>query len=126
MAHESELQSLEIALTVNTTRRDSGRVRSLLAEDFREFGSSGCIYTKADMIDHLLDESPVGISLSDFEETEISPEVVLLTYRSIREVLGGASVHALRSSLWVRRDDRWQMLFHQGTRVDPSPAGDNP
>jgi hypothetical protein len=27
------------------------------------------------------------------------------------------ATHALRSSLWVYRNGRWQMIFHQGTRL---------
>jgi len=35
-----------------------------------------------------------------------------------RSVAGpGWKPPSLRSSLWVRRDNRWQMVFHQGTRL---------
>ena len=46
------------------------------------------------------------MTASDVRATEVAGGVVLVTYEA------GAS---LRSSLWVRSDDGWRVLFHQGT-----------
>jgi hypothetical protein len=44
-----------------------------------------------------------------------------VTYRAVRrDESDHSEVASLRSSLWVIRDGRWQMLFHQGTRVPTS------
>ncbi len=40
-----------------------------------------------------------------------------LRYRSERAENDGERFVVLRSSLWVERDKRRQMLFYQGTRV---------
>jgi hypothetical protein len=42
---------------------------------------------------------------------------VLVTYFS-RTTDEAGSRAALRSSIWKRDGDRWQMLFHQGTPTD--------
>ncbi|MFY9909484.1 MAG: hypothetical protein WAK56_06575 [Candidatus Sulfotelmatobacter sp.] len=47
----------------------------------------------------------------------IVPELVQVTYRTLKRVPGDKPQAALRSSLWIRRGDKWQMLFHQGTKV---------
>ena len=44
------LKALELGLLSNTTRKNAARVSSVLADSFREFGSSGCVYTKADVV----------------------------------------------------------------------------
>ncbi|NLU42649.1 MAG: DUF4440 domain-containing protein [Firmicutes bacterium] len=53
---------------------------------------------------------------TDFEARQIGPDVVLLTYRAaVRDRDMGRTTWTLRSSLWRRRDDEWQLVFHQGT-----------
>jgi hypothetical protein len=110
----AHLFRLEQQLLQPSTRRDAAALTSLLAEDFREFGSSGRIYTRQQIIDALETESPHTILLSDPLCQQVAEEVALLTYRTAAP---RTASHALRSSLWVYRDDRWQMIFHQGTRI---------
>ena len=111
----AQLQSLEEELLRPDVRRNSARVAELLADDFREFGASGRIFDKASILRELSDESPARLSLSDFACRQIAPDAVLVTYRSTRSDRAGERT-ALRSSLWLHRDGRWQLLFHQGTR----------
>ncbi len=111
------LQSLEERLLKCEVRKDAKQISKLLTDDFREFGAAERAYTKAEIIDALLSEEPVAYSLRDFETYPLSEGAVLATYISIRKVLGQKPVEAMRSSVWVLRDDRWQMLFHQGTRI---------
>lgn len=111
-----ELRKLEEQLLQPEFRRNRQAVGSLLAPEFREFGSSGRIYTRQEILDLLESESRRQVDLTEFHSTRIGPDVVLVTYRSHN--LNNSSV-SLRSSLWVRREDRWLLLFHQGT---PIPA----
>ena len=60
------LKAFESELLLNTTRKNAVRVTSLLADDFREFGSSGRTYSEGDIVGTLLEESPVSISPSNF------------------------------------------------------------
>ncbi|HTC76805.1 MAG TPA: nuclear transport factor 2 family protein [Edaphobacter sp.] len=114
----AHLFDLEQQLLQPSTRRDPTALTSLLAKDFREFGSSGRIYSRQQIIDALAAESPRTITLSDPLCQQLAEDIALLTYRSTRTTTTlQAASRALRSSLWVYRDNRWQMLFHQGTPI---------
>jgi glyoxylase I family protein len=110
----AELRRLEQALADRDPEGIDGGLPSLLADDFREFGRSGTVWTR-DSIAPLLERGAVaeGVRLDDFEVHELSDGVVLVTYR-------GAM--ALRSSIWIRRAGRWQLRFHQGTPVPDARA----
>jgi hypothetical protein len=113
----AHLIQLEQQLLQPSTRRDEVALRSLLAEDFREFGSSGRIYTRQQIISALAGESPRTITLRDPLCRQLAADIALLTYHSSRTTAPGAASQALRSSLWIYRDNRWQMIFHQGTPI---------
>ena len=117
------LRQLEEQLLAPEVRRSAERVGRMLADDFVEFGSSGRAYDKAQIIEALQQEAPdpdVRIRVTEFAARRLAPEVVLVTYRSVRQgAPGAAQVSRLRSSIWKMIDGRWQMVFHQGT-----PAND--
>lgn len=106
------LQGLEESLLVPHVRK-SAQLTELLAEDFIEFGSSGRVYTRADLVDVLQEEQPVTQTTSDFRVLLLAPNVALLTYRIHRHT--DPPVHTLRCSAWRMSDGRWQMVFHQAT-----------
>jgi len=122
------LENLENFLFDPIARRDISAVSNLLAEEFREFGSSGRVYTKLDILAELSTEQPVVITLTDFVCQLTSPTTALVTYKSLSSHENRAPTQALRSSVWVLRtipshfgrssaeEASWQMLFHQGTR----------
>ncbi|HWZ52335.1 MAG TPA: DUF4440 domain-containing protein [Granulicella sp.] len=116
----TRLQQLEENLLDPAVRKDPAQLASLLADDLREFGSSGRAYSKADIIAHLQSEpsSSSTLSLSDFATQLLAPNVVLATYVSTRQDQAtGETTQALRSSIWIHRDQSWQMHFHQGTPI---------
>lgn len=116
---ESQLRKLEMDLLRPEVRRNPEMLASLLAEEFREFGSSGRIYTRDEIVNLLSAEFPWTFSVTDFSVTTPAAGAALVTYQATRhsESLPEES-KSLRSSLWVLRDDRWKMLFHQGTKVN--------
>lgn len=119
-----ELRELEERLLRPGFRRSRPAVSALLAEDFIEYGSSGRIFDKQQILDLLGAEPEQRIAIAQFEARPLSADVVLVTYRSIRPdgpPEPGAAF--LRSSLWVRRQGRWQIVFHQGTRAAPDLPG---
>jgi hypothetical protein len=119
----AHLQHLEERLLDPIVRRDPAQLDALLADDFREFGSSGRSYTKADMLDFLHSEptSIFTLSLRDFTLQLLSPTIALATYLSTRrDHATGKTTEALRSSIWTLQNDTWQMRFHQGTRIPGS------
>jgi hypothetical protein len=110
------LLKLEQRLMDPAFRKDRAQVSALVAEGFREFGSSGRVWSR----DKILNPSETGQPaplVQDFAINTIVPELVQATYRTLKTILGGTPQSALRSSLWIRRGDGWQMLFHQGTRI---------
>lgn len=119
----AEIRALEEALHRPEVRGSRAAVEALLAEDFFEFGSSGTVYRRPQIIDLLVAEAsdvPAGaLRADDYALTPISADAVLLTYRTTREADGAPGRAVLRSSIWRRSGDGWRLVFHQGT---PSTA----
>lgn len=113
------LRTLEESLLRNAVRKNEAQLSELLAEDFREYGCSGRVYSKAEMIAYLRDESYAPFYLTKFELRVLSPSLALVTYRAVRGRPEEKPSESWRSSLWELRDGRWQMLFHQGTKIPP-------
>lgn len=111
-----QIRGLELELLTSATRKNAERVAALLSDDFREFGSSGRVYTKDEIIATLQQEPDTPISAVDVEVRLLSDHVALVTYKSIVALPEGEST-ALRSSIWANEDGRWTMLFHQGTKL---------
>jgi ribonuclease HI len=108
----AELEDLERSL-LNIDARKSNLMVELLSEDFQEFGSSGVIHTKDDVVASLRSELPTHISAENVKVRLLSPQTALLTYRACRHT--DPPIYSLRSSIWQRGPAGWQMLFHQGT-----------
>jgi hypothetical protein len=111
---EQQLIELEWALWRAETRFDAEFMERTLAPDFAEFGRSGRVYARADTL--AVGGDSIDAKLRDFQFAMLAEDVALLTY--ISEVQHEQLDIANRSSVWVRRDGRWQLRFHQGT-----PAG---
>ena len=113
---EEVLRTLEERLLCSDIRQSAADLDALLADDFLEFGSSGRVYNKQQVIAALQQETPTAISLTDFRARRLAPEIVLVTYRAIRSgSTETPAAYSLRSSLWQVIDGRWQLIFHQGT-----------
>jgi hypothetical protein len=115
---EAHLRGLEEDLLRPEIRRSRAELEARLAPEFAEFGRSGRVYDRAALIAALADEEPGMVVISAFTVRLLAPGVALATYRSRAIGLGGRPVLALRSSIWRRDDERWLLVFHQGT-----PAG---
>jgi hypothetical protein len=113
----AHLFCLEQQLLGPSIRFDAAALTSLLTENFREFGSSGRIYTRQQIIDALAAESPRNIILSDPVCQQLTEDTALLTYRSTPTIERDVASHALRSSLWIYRDHRWQMLSTRAPQI---------
>lgn len=119
----AEIQALEEALHRPEIRRSRAAVEDLLSEGFVEFGSSGAVWNREEIIDLLVNEdSPADesdLETSDYTLLVISEDAVLLTYRTRRSNPDGSARKVLRSSIWKRVGLQWKMLFHQGTVENP-------
>jgi hypothetical protein len=117
MTLADQLRELEQSLLRNEVRRDPARASALIADDFREFGRSGRIFDKPLILKLLQEEPPIEVKLHDFVCVPLAEQAALVTYRTVRLEPDDEKIEALRSSVWVLRDNRWQVLFHQGTRT---------
>jgi hypothetical protein len=121
-ALEQHLLSLEEDLLQPVTRKDAGKLASLLSEDFVEFGSSGRVFDKSSVIATLGDEVPVHSTISQFKASPLGQDTVLVTYRVARcGEPTGTRVDSLRSSVRKHVNGAWRLTFHQGT---PTSEGD--
>jgi hypothetical protein len=120
-AETTLLLHLEEELLKPEVRRSANQVGHLLADESIEFGSSGRVFDKRQIIEALQQETPyptIRISIVDFtaRRLDLAANVVLVTYRTIQQ--SGPEVperSRLRSSIWKLIEGRWQMVFHQGT-----------
>ncbi len=111
------LREYEEKLLNYSVRKSADAVSSMLCDDFREFGSSGRVFSKPEMIASLQAESPRQVLMEDFRAELIAESVALVTYTTSKEEPAAGTVKALRSSLWLYRSGEWKMLFHQGTKI---------
>lgn len=112
---EKQILQFEEKLIHPSTRRSSKELAQLIADNFIEFGSSGKVYTKQQVIEALDKEMPDKITIENFTCTELSMEIALVTYHSTRHKQDGDKIFCLRSSVWKLFDDGWKIIFHQGT-----------
>jgi hypothetical protein len=112
------LRACEEALLDPVVRRDRARVAALLAGDFLEFGSSGRVWSREEILELLAIEDYQPRAIEDFNCNGIAEGVVLITYRTVRtDPDSGQNSTALRSSIWIEEAGEWRMRLHQGTKV---------
>jgi len=105
---EGEICELEERLASPGVRTSVDTLESIVSEQFVEFGSSGHIYTKRDVIRQMLAAPNITVTFTDFRVLAVSSDVALATYRT---------PNSLRSSVWRREGEFWRIVFHQGTTV---------
>jgi len=111
---ETQIRELEASLHSAEVRRSTDRLRELLAEEFVEFGASGAVLTRRDILESVSSEEPRTILMEDPDVRLLPPNCALITYRALITTRAGVR-QSLRSSLWRREGSRWRMIFHQGT-----------
>jgi hypothetical protein len=103
----------ELRLLDPAVRSSADRIAQLLHPEFTEIGASGRLYTRPEIIAHLVEEpreSQEPIEVTDMAARLLAPGVVHLTYATRK-----GDRRARRSSLWCSTDDGWRLYFHQGT-----------
>lgn len=108
---------LEKALLTPAVRASHEQLMLHLADDFFEVGASGDMFGKGFVLSHLPEEpESTRFEGRDFTVRELAPGTALVTYVVTKTTHEG-SADSIRSSIWVWRDDRWQMTYHQGTPI---------
>ncbi|MGG3623131.1 DUF4440 domain-containing protein [Bacillus gobiensis] len=88
--------------------------KTILSEDFREFGTSGKVYDKTKQLSFVNDEGIAGIPfiITNFNAKLLSQNIAHVTYQTESKSNGSKS---LRSSIWRYENKQWCLYFHQGT-----------
>jgi hypothetical protein len=107
---QDHLYALEERLLHPDREADRTAIVPLFAEEYREFCTSGRVFNRQQTIDVLLSSTARPATIHHFYIAQLAENIVHATYRATTSV---AVSH--RSSLWIFRDNRWQLLFHQGT-----------
>jgi hypothetical protein len=114
------LQRLEEALWLEETRFDAAYMDRVMAGDFFEFGRSGRVYDRDEMLYVAGQPIEAVIPLLDFQVRLLSADVAQVTYNS-HVTYDGVVQKGRRSSIWSRTAGGWQLRFHQGTPYDDEP-----
>src|SRR5947209_14189721 len=117
MSALEQLRELEIKVMTAAGQRRAADISELVADNFFEIGRSGTTYTKAEVL-AAIEVAPLRkFTLEDFKVVASGEDWALVSYRADERTASYASTAALRSTLWVERNGKWQIVFHQGTPV---------
>lgn len=113
------LLALELELLSPLVRGSEARLDGFLADEFVEFGSSGRIFDKQSIMRLIGRAEPTeNFEIKEFRLVTSSEDTALVSYScDARGDAGDISRRSNRSSMWISRSGRWQMIFHQGTKT---------
>ncbi|MCG9729053.1 DUF4440 domain-containing protein [Shewanella sp. Isolate13] len=117
---ENLLVELELYLQKPEVRACRAELERLIDDDFLEFAASGCSFGKPEVLARLPDERQPQIETSQFAVRELSEEVCQVTYRAkLKKADDNVTSFSIRSSIWRKHGEAWQIVFHQGTQCKP-------
>lgn len=105
------IYKLENSLINNNIRTNKNCLNELLHKNYMEIGSSGNIYKREDYFN----EDGAGIrelKIVDFSIDILEKDLVLSHYKVIDNERKNTT---LRTSIWKKENNKWQIYFHQGT-----------
>lgn len=112
----SHIKKLEKSLLSGSVRKSPAKLSELIADEFREIGKSGKVWIKQTLIEELSKEPHTDITINDFNLTLLSENIALVTYTAHYEQKRNVpSSKSIRSSIWKMVDNKWKIVFHQGT-----------
>jgi hypothetical protein len=114
------LHKLEVSLHSTKVRSDRNELGKILHNDFVEFGRSGKIYSRTQVLEEFQEPNrEFQIITRDYTYKLLAENIVLITYESAHIVSNGSETRrSLRSSIWQKSEQGWQLIFHQGTPQD--------
>ena len=101
------------------TRYDLAFQEKRFAEDFLEFGRSGQVYSRKQIISAGGRGIRAMLPLANLSVRLLDTNTAQVTYDS-QVTYDGSVQYAHRSSIWSRINGIWVMRFHQGTPYVPS------
>ena len=110
------LRTLEERLAMPAASESRESLAQILAAEFRDFGISGRMFERDSVLEALTAGGHSQVRFEEFQATPLGNGTVLVAYVARSDASHGWKPASLQSSLWMRRDGRWQILCHQGTR----------
>lgn len=110
---KEEIQKLFSDLNDAITKRDRPRLEQLYADEFQYIRPSGGVINKVTQISGIMSSDPISsmpVPAPAVESLMVYGDVVVA-----RHTVRGTAV----SSIFVKKDGRWQLLQAQGTRLAP-------
>lgn len=111
------IYKLETDLLKSDIRASVEKLDELITDDFIEYGSSGLVYDKKNILERLPQGNSPTYSLSNFEMIILSEEIIQTRFKTDRMNLDETKMSSLHTSLWRKTNNKWQMFFHQGTPI---------
>lgn len=113
---EEIIFKLENKLQQPDVRKSVEQLEELISDDLIEFGSSGQIYTRKDVLNNLPVSPEIKFIMTDFKIKILSSDIIQSLFKTEKiNQETGSKTHSIRSSLWRNEKGKWKMLFHQGT-----------
>ncbi len=113
-----KIRGLAERLLQPEVRNSAEELSELVADDFIEYGSSGNVYHKKDILKILPSEASPEMEITDYHASPLSPQVVLINYKALTTLKDdSAPTRSERSSIWRLTDGRWQIVFHIGRKI---------
>jgi hypothetical protein len=110
---KEEIQKLFRDVNEAITKRDRPRLEQLFADEFQFIRPSGGVISKVSHINGIMSNDPIASTPIPAPATEN-----LMVYGDVvvaRHTVRGTAI----SSIFVKKDGRWQLLQAQGTRLAP-------
>lgn len=99
---------------------------AFLADDFLYVTNDG-VHDKAVTMQRVKDTELTDLTLSDFKVLKVDKDAVVITYKTTAKgKYKGKDFppgDQRESSAWVKRGDKWLVVYHQDTAVLDAPAG---
>ena len=115
-----QVRQLELKLLHSDIKVMPSLLDALLATEFEEIGGNGAVNSRQEVVGWLWNKnSQDRWSLTDFRVRELSTDLVLAIYHA-EKVVGQKNIvskGSIRSSIWKRNTQGWQMVFHQASRI---------
>lgn len=115
---EKEILNLENNLLLSSIRKCPEKISEILDDSFVEYTSSGqeYHYKRGDIFQSKEDDNELNWIISDFKIKLLSEKCILATYKVVKNnEIDENKKYTLRSSIWKYVDNKWKMIFHQGT-----------
>ena len=114
------LKALELALARRDEAALPGGYEGVLHDSVVEFGSSGRVWTRDEILEALAAPRNDEVSIEAFDAHVVRPGVFLVMFEStVTDPATGLTTRQRRSSLWMREGDGFVLRFHQSTPISP-------